>query len=304
MRIDPYMRRGLWKCQHALAPYLFVGPFGLVFVIFLLYPLVSSLVLSLYDTASPRAMRFVGAGNYRYLLTDWLFWGAVANTAYYTVVFLIVEITLALGLAVLRNSRRVWGRNFLRFAFFSTHLMGHVFVAVLFALLLSPRGGLMNRVLSAITGSEVEINWLGRPELAMPAILIAAWWVSTGYAMIYLLAALQSVEVELYEAAEVDGAGRWSQFVHVTLPGIRPVLVFLVVVGVIGGFQLFELPYVLFGGPGPNGRAVTVVMYLYMVGFEMGNLGYASAVGWMLVVLIAGVSAVQLRLSGALRREE
>jgi ABC-type sugar transport system permease subunit len=289
--------------QARVAPYLFVAPFVVLFLVFLLYPLVRSLVLSFYDTAGPRATRFVGMENYRYLLTDRLFWGAVANTAYYTVAFVAVQIPLALGLAVLLNSPRVKWRNFLRFAFFSTHLVGHVFVAVLFALLLSPRGGLLNEAISFIARRPVEINWLGTPSLAMPAILLAAWWVSTGYAMIYLLAALQAVDKELYEAAEVDGAGKWRQFVHVTLPGIRPVLTFLLVVGVIGGFQLFELPYVLFGGPGPNSRGVTIVMYLFIVGWEMGNLGYASAVGWMLVVLIAGVSIAQLRVTRALKED-
>ncbi len=290
-----------WKLQAALAPYLFVAPFVVLFAVFMLYPLVGSLALSLHDTAGPRSTQFVGLGNYRYLLTDRLFWGAVANTVYFTIAFLAVQIPLALGLAILLNSPRVRWRHFLRFAFFSAHLVGHVFVAVLFALLLSTRGGLVNQAISWVMNRPIEINWLGRPELAMPAILLAAWWVSTGYAMIYLLAALQAVDRELYEAAEVDGAGHWRRFLHVTLPGIRPVLIFLLVVGAIGGFQLFELPYVLFNGPGPNSRGVTIVMYLYMLGFEGGNLGYAAAVGWMLVLMIAGMSFLQLRLTGALK---
>src|SRR5690606_31847045 len=110
-------------------------------------------------------------------------------------------------------------------------LVGHVFVAVLFTLMLSPREGPVNRIISFFAGRPVEINWLGEPNLAMPAVLLAAWWLSIGWGMIYFLAALQSVDKELYEAAEVDGAGRWAQFWNITLPGIRPVLIFLIIAG-------------------------------------------------------------------------
>jgi arabinosaccharide transport system permease protein len=125
-----------------------------------------------------------------------------------------------------------------------------------------------------------------------------------GYPMIYFLAALQSVDKELYEAASVDGAGKWSQFWNVTLPGIWPVVVFMILVGTIGAFQLFELPYVLFQGPGPNGRGMTIVMYLFMMGINAGDLGYASAVAWGLVVIIFVLSLIQLRLTGAARRDK
>lgn len=287
---------GWWRWQARAAPYLFVMPFVLLFLGFQLYPLIQSVVLSFQDTAGPRATRFVGWANYRFLLTDRLFWGAVANTFYFAIVFMAVQIPASLGLALLVNHRRLHCRGVFRFAFFSTHLVGHVFVAVLFNVLLSPRGGLVNEIIGLFAGPGVEINWLSDPTLTMPAILLAAWWVSIGYGMIYFLAALQAVDRDLYEAAEMDGAGRWQQFRHVTLPGIRPVLMFLIVVGTIGAIQLFELPFVLFGGPGPNSRGATVVMYLYLSGFELGNLGYASAVGWLVFLMILGVSIVQVRI--------
>jgi len=296
-------QRSWWQLQARAAPYLFVLPFVLLFCAFQLYPLGRSLVISFYDTAGPRATRFVGLENYRYLLGDKLFWGALANTLYYAIAFLAVQIPASLGLALLLNSRKLKWRGFFRFAFFSTHLVGHVFVAVLFAALLSPRQGPVNELLSAILGRQVEIMWLTTPSLAMPAVLLAAWWLSIGYGMIYFLAALQAVDQSLYEAAEVDGAGRWAKFRHVTLPGIKPVLTFLIVVGMIGALQLFELPYVLFGGPGPNSRGVTVVMYLYLAGFELGNLGYASAVGWLLFVIIMGISIMQVRMMRMTRED-
>jgi ABC-type sugar transport system permease subunit len=170
---------------------------------------------------------------------------------------------------------------------------------VIFSLLLAERHGLVNRMIGGLLpfiGSE--INWFGNPRLVMPAVVMAALWLGLGYGMIYFLAALQAVDRELYEAAEVDGASKWSQFWHVTLPGIRPVLVFLLIVGTIGAFQLFELPWVLFQGPGPNHAALTIVMYLFEMGFQAGDMGYASAIGWMLVGLILIIALVQVWVSG------
>jgi len=179
--------------------------------------------------------------------------------------------------------------------------VGSVFVAIIFSVLLTPRHGLVNKAIGTVlpfVGTETQ--WTSKPLLAMPAIIMAALWLSLGYGMIYFLAALQGVDRDLYEAAEVDGAGRWSRFWHVTLPGIQPVLRFLVLVGLIGAFQLFELPYVLFGQTtGPGGYATTIVMYLYVMGFDAGDLGYASAVGWVLVLIILSLSLAQVR---ALRR--
>jgi ABC-type sugar transport system permease subunit len=198
---------------------------------------------------------------------------------------------------MLLNSKVVRFRNAFRFAFFSSHVVGGVFVAILFRLLMAPRQGLMNRILATLPGIGSETNWLGDPWFARPAIVIAALWLTIGWGMIYFLAALQSVDRGLYEAAEVDGAGPWSRFRHVTLPGIRPVLAFLVLIGTIAALSLFELPYVFFQGSGPKMAGLTIVMYLYEQGFQAGDIGFAAAVGWILVVLISIVSLVQVRLS-------
>lgn len=284
----------MWRLQQRLAPYLFLAPFVVIFCAFLLYPLARSVVLSFYKAVGPRKLMFVGLDNYRFLLQDEVFWRSVANTVYFAVMFLALQIPLSLGLSVLLNSRRLRGRSFFRFAFFSPHLVGGVFVGVIFGALLAPRHGLVNQAIGLVAPwIGTEVNWFGKPELAMPAVVIAALWISVGYAMVYFLAALQSVDRELYEAAEVDGAGRLAQFWHVTLPGIRPVLTFMILVGTIGALQLFELPYVLFYLNTTN-YSITIVMYLFQMGFESGDIGYASAIGWMLVVLILGVTLVQL----------
>lgn len=293
---------GLWAWQARLSPYLFVLPFVVLFAMFMLYPLARSVVLSFEKSAGPRKSVFIGLGNYAFLLRDWLFWRAALNTLLYTVLFLSLQIPASLGLALLLNCKSVRFRSLFRFAFFSSHLVGNVFVAVLFMLLLAPRQGLVNRMIGfVLPWIGTEINWSSNPALAMPAIVLASLWLSVGWGMIYFLAALQAVDPDLYEAAQVDGAGRWGKFWHVTLPGIRPVLIFILLVGTIGSFQLFELPYVFFEGPGPGFAGLTIVMYLYQQGFEAGNIGYASAIGWVLVLMILVISLAQLKITGALK---
>lgn len=288
-----------WAFQQRFPPYFFVSPFLLLFSAFLLYPLGRSFVMSLYRWAGPRTHVFVGIGNYRFLLLhDLIFWYAVGNTTLYTIAFLAVQIPASLGLALLLNSNAVRCRNLFRFSFFSSYLVGQVFVAVVFSQLLG-RHGLANMALSRAFGRDVMIGWLTNPDLVMPSVLLASLWLSIGFGMIYFLAALQAVDRELYEAAAIDGAGAWGSFWNVTLPGIKPVLVYVLLVGTIGAFQLFELPYVLFQGPGPNGRAMTIVMYLFTMGFDSGDLGYAAAVGWILVFILLMVSLAQLKLTRA-----
>jgi len=295
----------LWAFQYRYAPYFFVAPFVLLFCAFMIYPLGRSIWLSLNKSAGPRLIRFSGLSNYKFLILDLIFWRAVLNTAYFTAAFLALQIPCSLGLALLLNSKRIRFRNFFRFAFFSSHLVGAVFASVIFGLLLAERHGLVNRAIGAsfpFIGSEIKC--LSKPALVMPAVILAALWISVGYGMIYFLAALQAVDRELYEAAQVDGANHWSQFWNITLPGIRPVLIFMILVGTIGSFQLFELPYILFGGSGPNFSALTIVMYLFQTGFEAGDLGYASAIGWMLVLFISVVSIAQIRVMRATKEDD
>jgi ABC-type sugar transport system permease subunit len=291
-------RTRLWQLQHRYAPQLFISPFVILLATFLIYPLTRSLILSTYSTAGgPRNEKFIGLGNYRFLLQDRLFWGATLNTMAFAVGLITLQIPLSLTLALLLNSASLRFRNLFRFIFFSTYLVGGVIGAIIFSMLLDARHGLLNNTLSFLLRRTVEIDWLGQPNLAMVSILLAALWLSVGFGMIYLLAGLQAIDLELYDAANMDGAGRWQRFIHITLPELRGVLGFLIVVGTIGAFQLFELPYVLFRqSSGPASHGLTVVMYLFLTGFQAGDLGYAAAIGWMLVLLIFIVSLIQIRV--------
>ncbi|HVK05952.1 MAG TPA: sugar ABC transporter permease, partial [Armatimonadaceae bacterium] len=294
---------GWQRWQQKAAPYLFLSPFLILFCVFSIYPIVKSVSLSLYATSGPKDMVPVGLGNYAYLVGDPDFHKAVWNTGVFAFWSIFLQLPLALGLAILLTQKWVVGRNVFRWAIFSPNLMGQVFVGVLFARIFMPQYGILNRFLEWATSGRIpaDTKWLNNPDLVMPALVITSLWLYVGFNMIYFLAALQAVDTELYEAARVDGANPWQQFLHVTVPGIKPVMVFVLVTATIGSFQLFELPFTLLGGGGPDNRGLTIVMYLYQNGFSAGDLGFASAVGWTLALGILAISLVQMRLTGGFK---
>lgn len=293
-----------FKTQSKLAPYLFVLPFVLTFCIFSLYPYIKSLSYSLYATSGPKDAVYVGMNNYLFLLQDKDFHKAVGNTAQFALASILLQLPISLGLALLLSRKWVKGVNFWRLAVFAPNLMGQVFVGVLFGVLLQPKFGLVNMGLAQVLGPEwLDKKWLGEPNLVMPALIGVSIWLYAGFNMIYFLAALQNVDQELYEAALVDGANGWQSFRAVTYPAILPVVIFVLVTATIGSFQLYELPRTLLNGGGPDNRGLTIIMYLFNNGLLPGDLGYASAVGWSLALMLAALAALQLWLTGAGKRE-
>lgn len=283
----------------ASTAWLMMAPFVLIFATFTVWPLIRSIQMAMTKTAGPQAQEFIGLGNFAFLLHDARFWRAAGNTVLYTGAFVAVSITLALLLAIAVDQKRLRWKTAFRYAFFCPHLVGSVFAAVIFSQVFA-RDGWLNWLVVSLPNAVLGLHltpptWLQDPSLALWAIVLCGVWLSTGYMMIYLLAALQAVDKQLLEAAAIDGAGPLARFWHVTLPSIRPTLLFLVLSATIGALQLFELPYLLTGGAGPRDSTLTIVGYLYSEGFETGNLGYASAVGWSLVVLCVAISALQLR---------
>jgi ABC-type sugar transport system permease subunit len=289
-----------FSLQERYAPYLFVAPFLLLFALFGAWPILKSLILSVYATNGPKDAVFVGLANFRFLLSDPDFHIAVKNTVVFALCSVFLQLPLALGVALLLTQRWLQGRELFRLVFFSPNLLGQVFVAVLFSVLFIPQYGLLNQLLHRLAGIALGTKWLANPALVMPALVLTSLWMYVGFNMIYFLAALQAVDRELYEAATVDGANSWQQFLAVTLPGIRPVAIFVLITSTIGSFQLFELPYIMLNnGSGPNQAGLTIVMYLYNSGFVTGDLGYASAVGWTLALGVLIISLAQARLTGA-----
>jgi multiple sugar transport system permease protein/sn-glycerol 3-phosphate transport system permease protein len=213
-----------------------------------------------------------------------------------------IQLPLSMGLALLLSSSGSRLKGFARLVLFSPNLVGGIFVGILFNVLFTPRYGLINQFLHALTGSGLEQSWLGDPALVMPAIVMTSMWVSVGFNMIYFLAALQSVDKSLEDAARIDGAGPFQVFWNVTLPSMRHVVAFVTVTSIISSFQLFELPMALLpssNGRGPDNSGFTIIAYLYDVGFNTGDLGLGSAVGWIVTLIILSVSAVQLRVTRA-----
>ncbi len=283
------------------APFAFLAPFLLLFGVFTVWPLAQSLVLAFSQTFGPKHTLFVGLDNFFFLLRDPLFWTALRNTAVYTAGCVCLQLPLALGLALLLNRPGLRGRTFFRLVFFAPSLVGLVFVAMVFALLFQSRTGLVNAGLHELFAAwDPEFAWLDNHVMA--SLIVATVWLYAGFNMIYFLAALQNVSREQLEAASLDGAGPWARFRHVILPEIRPVAGFVLLLSVIGSFQAFELPWVLLNNSaGPDNRGLTIVMYLYQTGFLSGDLGYASAIGWVLGLILALAAVIQFRW---LRKEE
>lgn len=284
------------------AAWVFLAPFLLVTLVFVAYPLTQSAVLAVHQTYGPGTKTFVGPKNFTDMAADPVFWTALRNTVVYTLGSLFIQLPLALALALALNSPRLRGRGVYRLIFFSPQLMGLVFVSILAALMFEKQAGLVNQSLHAVTGGRWSLDFPWLESHVMATLILISLWMYVGFNMIYFLAALQSVDRTLVEAAEIDGAGLWGRFRHVTLPAIRPVGSFVVMLSMIGSLQLFELPFVLLDGTGgPRNQGLTVVMYLYQSGFEVGDLGYASAIGWVLALLLVGLALLQLWI---VRREE
>jgi multiple sugar transport system permease protein len=279
------------------AAWWFVTPALLVIGVFFVVPILAAFVISLtdfdiYALADLKNLRFVGLRNYARLLGAPLFWQALGNTAYFVVVGVPVSIVVSLGTALLLNSRLTRWRPLFRTVLFAPVVTTLVAVAVIWRYLLHTRYGFFNYALSSV-GFD-PIDWLGNPRWAMPAIILLAVWKNFGYNMIILLAGLQSIPDELYEAARIDGASMWRQFRHVTIPMLAAILVMVSILTIAGYFQLFAEPYVMTQG-GPLQSTVSVLYLMYEEGFKWWNLGSASAVAFLLALLIFAVTALQLR---------
>jgi len=261
--------------------------------VFFAVPVIIGLALSLtdfdlYALADLSTLRFVGLDNYVKLLHTPLFWQALLNTLYFVLVGVPVSLGLSLGAALLLNARVTRWHGLFRTAMFAPVVTTVVAVAVIWRYLLHTRYGLINQ---ALAGLGIDpIDWLGDPHWSMPAIILFAAWKNFGYNMVILLAALQAVPRELYESARVDGAGSLRQFTDVTFPMLTPTLVMVAIMTVAGYFQLFAEPYVMTQG-GPLRSTVSVLYYMYEEGFRWWNLGFASAVAFVLFLIIFTVSA-------------
>ncbi|MDQ3511391.1 MAG: sugar ABC transporter permease [Pseudomonadota bacterium] len=288
----------------SVAGWVFAGPAIAVIAVFFGLPVLGAFALSLtdfdiYALADLDNLRFVGLGNYLGLLKNPLFWTALGNTVYFVVVGVPLSIVVSLGAALLLHSKLGAFKPLFRTAYFAPVVTTVVAVAVIWRYLFHTRYGLVNWSLSAIGIDPVD--WLGDPDWAMPTIILFAVWKNFGYNMIIFLAGLQAIPEDLYEAARIDGASRGRQFLHVTLPMLGPVLLMVGILTMAGYFQLFAEPYVMTQG-GPLQSTVSVLYLMYEEGFKWWNLGNASAVAFLLFVLMTTITSALLwvaRKSGA-----
>jgi len=279
------------------AGWTFVAPALAIVGLFFFVPVAAAFALSLtdfdiYALANLRNLRFVGLRNYGELLANPLFWQAVGNTLYFVVVGVPLSIGASLGAALLLDSRLARFKGFFRTALFAPVVTTLVAVAVIWRFLLQPDSGLVNTMLGwvGINGP----NWLGSTTWSMPSLIVMASWRNFGTAMIIFLAGLQSVPVMLHEAAAIDGASTWQRFRHITLPLLRPTLLFVSITTGVGYLQFFEEPLVMTKG-GPLDSTISMSMFTYKQ-FGFGNYGFAAATSYVLFVIIVALTAAQFRI--------
>jgi multiple sugar transport system permease protein len=281
------------------APYVFLSPFIVLFVVFTLFPLLFSLFLAFQSwepTSGLSAMKYVGLDNFTFALDDEWFWKSLKNTGWLALAAGVPQHLIAIPLAVFIHASFKRLRNAVIGAYFLPYITSTVAIAIMFSSLFSTDFGVINLVLGALSQLPIlaglfpgaAIDWLGQPENLQPAIATIVFWRYLGFNVVLYLAALQTIPGDLYEAATMDGAGRTRQFFSITLPSLRPMIYFGVTLSVIGGLQLFEEPFILTGGKGGTDQAgMTTAIYLYRMAFDFNDFGAASAMSWLLFLIVA-----------------
>jgi multiple sugar transport system permease protein len=287
---EPFATRA--RRRRMLVAYAFMAPSLVVLAVFMFYPLVRAAWLSLTNYAFFGTTQFIGLSNYVHLFHYPQFWGDLVNTGYYAGVTTPVSVALALGLALLLNRRRLPGRGALRAAIFLPAVVSLAVAAIPFRLMFTPSIGFATFWLARL-GIHTS-DWLTSQTLAMPAVIIVGIWKNVGFYMVIYLAGLQTIPREFYEAATIDGANAWCRFRRITLPLLTNTTMFVTVIALIAAFQAFDQIYVMTGG-GPAFSTETLVMLIYREGFENFQMGYASAIGYVLLLIILAFSLLQLR---------
>jgi multiple sugar transport system permease protein len=275
--------------------FFFLTPALAAIGLFFFIPVIAAFVMSftdfdIYSLANWRFARFVGLRNYAQLIQDPLFWKALKNTVYFLVIGGPISIAVSLAAALLLNSKLVRFKGIFRTAYFAPVVTTLVAVAVVWRFVYHPRFGFLNYLLSFVGISQID--WLGDANWAMPAIILMAVWKNFGYNMIIFIAGLQNIPNELYEAASIDGAGKWQQFRNITIPMLAPTTLFISIITMIGYFQLFAEPYVMTQG-GPLNSTLSIVLLMYQQGFRWWNMGYSAALAFVLFAFILVGSLVQ-----------
>jgi len=285
------------------APYVFILPFLIAFFVFFLYPFLSSIQMSTLKFQGFTTSEYVGFENFR-LLVNPRFLGTIRVTLTYTFWTIAILVPLPLFLAILINSKLCKGGTFFKSAFFLPQLTSVIVAGMFFRFALSTTETALLNTIVGYFGVE-PVSWLRERTPAMISMVLLCVWRWFGINLIYFLSSIQSISPDLYEAASIDGAGAWNRFVHVTLPGLKPTIVFVVAISVFGGFAMFSESFALFGSSRtPGDIASTMVGYIYAQAFVESRLGMAAAAGMSLLALVMIINVIVLALTGTLRKAD
>lgn len=288
----PPARPRLLRVRGAATAYLLLAPNLVLFGLFLLVPLVLTVVLSFQATSGFGVGEWIGFDNYGRMAGDDVFWRSALNTALFATVTVPLALAGGLGLALLLD-RPIRGRTLFRSLFYLPYVLSGVVVALLGRWIFNENLGVVNKLLRALGGDGVAWQSSGGP--AMGSIIAMVVWQSLGFCMVIYLAGLQGIPQELHEAAKVDGAGSWQRLWHVTLPQLAPTTLFLLVMGIIGSLQVFTQIYIMTKG-GPVERTTTMVYFIYKAAFNFYEMGYATTLAFVLFAITLVFTAIQLRL--------
>jgi arabinosaccharide transport system permease protein len=283
-----------------VAPYIFVSPFILSFLIFFLYPSISTIIMS-FQEVLPGETKFIGVENYKKLLNPH-FYAALRNTTIYTIWTLIILIPLPLVLAVILNSKAIPGRNFFRSAYFIPALTSTIVVGVVFRLIFGELESAPANALLKLLGLPAQ-QWTMHWGTGMFLMVFLASWKWLGVNILYFLSGLQSIPKELYESAEIDGAGMFRKFFYITLPLLKPVVIYVLTISIFGGFRMYEESFVFWQNQSPGDIGLTLVGYIYREGFINNDMGFGSAIGIVLLIIVFVINIIQLKVTGAFKKE-
>lgn len=287
--------------RHKVVPFVFLAPFLIIFLVFRVWAIIQAVLLSFQKVQGVGSSEWVGLANYQFLVNDSSFYKALSNTTIYTASTLVLLLIIPLVLAAFLYSGLIAKSGMFRIILFLPVLTSLVVVGTVFRLILAPEG-LMNSALGLI-GIPPQ-RWLSTATLAIPSLLIMAVWRWTGLNLIYFTSGLANISQEIHDAASIDGATGLQRFYYITVPLLKPIIIFVMTLTLIGGFQLFVEPFILWNaGAGPGQGGLSIVIFLYRTAFTSFNLGYASTIGVVLAIIIMILSLIQLRLFGFFKKE-
>jgi len=276
-----------------IMPFVFLAPFLIIFVVFMAYPTIYSIAISFMKFKAGH-FTFNGIKNFSFLFTDPLFYKSIKNTIIILIIQVPLQTIFVLIVASFLNIQNIKFKGLFRMFTFMPVLIDTVSYSIVFGLFFNAENGLVNKIIELAGGQGA--NWLNVGVLAKAVIIIALTWRWTGYNTVIILGGLQNISSELYEAASIDGASKIKQFFYITIPGVKQVLMFSVILSVNGTLQLFTEPYLLTAG-GPVNETLTVVQYLYNTGFRSFNFGVASAGSYVLAIMIGIVTLIQMKVT-------